>query len=187
MLPALGANGYLPVGRYRTDLATVEQEFVLAPAFSGSRSRVKVWEGFLRWLADWAQAEADAGVEVLHSLWLAGSFISSELNPSDLDISPVISQGALDERAGQRGIGKLKRLVGHRERLRAQYGVDVFPLPWVPVDRLFGQGVQSVDGHKYLLRRGALDDFWQRIGPENPGPLVQPSCHAERGLVEVIL
>ncbi|MET7278103.1 hypothetical protein ABZS29_07690 [Kribbella sp. NPDC005582] len=185
MLPELLDNGHLPPGRYATSLPEIEQRFVTHSQFSDSRDRRVIWAGFLDYLEEWQAAQEALGIDVLHSVWLAGSFVSSKLHPSDLDITPVISQGVVDGARGQIGMKRLKKLIGHQAKLMEAYRLDVFPLPWLPVVHPLNTSVQTVAERHYLARRGTYDDFWQRIGPDVPAAPLPPVCHAERGMLEV--
>lgn len=189
MIPALGPEGHLPVGRYATTLAEIESRFVTDPAFSRSTTRADLWENFELYLATWAGAEDSLGVPgLLHRLWMAGSFASSELNPSDIDITVVVDQDLRESCKGKRGAGILRDLFGNRARVRDTFGVEPFVVFWKPLTTILDLGRLEPEERDYLLLRGAYEDLWERVRPEGPkGPLRTADARAARGFLEVIL
>lgn len=187
MIPDLNDGGHLPPGRYRASLDEIHDRFVLNPQFASSSTRAEIWNGFLDYLAAWLEAEdkADSG-QVLQTVWLAGSFVSACMDPSDLDITPIIDRDALATVQGKPGSKALKKLIGHREKVRDRFRVEPFPLPWVATaSPLRPRGVNS-SVRDYLETRGSLDDWWQRVRPEGAkqAPLVEHAM-PRRGYLEV--
>lgn len=189
MIPPLDAvTDQLPPGRYRCTLDEIYERFVDAPEFSHSSTRVDRFDGLVAYLHDWRTAQsAFGGDPVLMGLWVGGSFISSVLDPQDIDVTPHISGPRLRELEGKPGVGRLKRLFEHRKSVRARYLVEPFPFTWYPVAAPFGRGGSAVE-FDYYTNRGIMDDFWQRVRP--PGPKVAPTLEdapSRRGYLEVIL
>jgi hypothetical protein len=170
VIPSLTSAGELPRGRYPADLEEIETAFVEAPDLAGSSTRRQVWRGFLEWLDAWSQLEARLGVAVLGALWVGGSFTSLKLDPTDIDVAPIVDRVAVLSVRGQPGAGALKRMIGHRDGIKARFQVESFPVPWQPVVHPFQRGQQPVDEVDYLRLRGTMDDYWQRLKPADGLP-----------------
>lgn len=185
-IPDLGPDGLLPVGRHAASLPEIHTHFVLP--FTGSRTRSEVWEGFLDYLSSWDEAEHAIGVEVLRGVWIGGSFTSAVVNPSDIDVSPIYEQTAMSDLTGTPGIGDLKRLFAHRERVRDSYKVEPFPVPWLPIaSTLYPKRLTPAE-RDTLAVRGGVDAWWGRARPSGPRTApVPPTTLADRGYLEVIL
>lgn len=189
MIPELDAvTGHIPPGRYRTDLDEVRRRLVDSPEFAGSGTRTTLWKGLEAYLVAWASVEiTTATPEIVRALWLAGSFVSCEPEPGDIDVSPILDATKINAIRGREGSGLAKRLFTHRERLRSEYHLDVFPILWVPAPSVFrppGDPLQR----DYLFSRGAMDDWWQRIRPTGPKcPPTPEGCGPSRGYLEVIV
>lgn len=154
----------------------------------GSRTRPKVWDGFLDYLQSWANAEDALGVEVLRGVWIGGSFISAALDPSDIDVSPIYEADTLDSLKGTAGIGEIKRLIKHRERVAKKFSVEPFPVPWVAIaSTLFPEHLDEAQ-KSTLAIRGGIDSWWGRVRPPGPKSAPEkPTTLADRGYLEVIL
>ncbi|KIS27924.1 hypothetical protein TV39_08795 [Arthrobacter sp. SPG23] len=186
MPPLDPVTGHLPPGRYRTTLGHIRHRFVDHPEFSDSTTRQTIWDGFLSYLTAWETSQEPFGQPILHTLWIAGSFISDEVNPQDIDVSPVYDEGIISNLAGSQGIGKVKALVGHRKKLVEKYKVEPFPIPWRSLETTLLPTTLLEHEQNYLAKRGGLDDWWQRIRP--PGPkaaALAPDVTSARGYLEV--
>lgn len=186
VIPPLTPEGQLPCGRYPAGLEEVEAAFVSASEFAGSSTRPQVWRGFLEWLDEWSVVEEQLGVPLLGAVWIAGSFTSSKLDPGDIDVAPHIDRGAVRSVTGTLGAGRLKRLIGHRDRVKERFLVESFPVQWLPVAHPFQRGQLPGDEIDYLRSRGTMDDYWQRLKPADGLPR-SPDLRPERGYLEVIL
>jgi hypothetical protein len=189
VLPLLDpATGHIPPGRYATTLTEIQAEYVDAPRFQSSSTRSDIWAGFLAYLSAWRAAQDEAGRDVLLSLWIGGSFISSELHPSDIDVTPVVSKAVLDALHGAPGIGGLRSLFEHRAGVRQKFLVEPFVLLWAPMEStLFTESLDD-ETRAALAKHGGYDSFWQRVRP--PGPKRAPARQtrfAERGYLEVVV
>lgn len=187
MVPELDQqSGHLPPGRYRATLNEVEALFVSDERFLFSATRKDVWEGFLDYTVAWADVERELGVQLVHVWWLGGSFISGEQHPGDLDVTPVLDSDALSACAGKEGMGRVKMLMGDRERLRRTFKVEPFPLKWSAVPCTLFPGKLSESAHAAMALRGGLDAWWQRVRPAGGKVApVEPEAFAERGYLEV--
>ncbi|WP_434738105.1 DUF6932 family protein [Microbacterium wangruii] len=186
MLPSLLDTGHLPPGRHPATLSDVHEQFV--DAFPESTTRPGIWDGFLDYLTSWDEAESFAGVEVLRGVWVAGSFISSTIDPSDIDVSPIYDRRVLLQLSGKPGSGRFKELLSHRDRIVSTYKVEPFPVPWLALPSTLLPARLSPADRDTLAVRGGLDTWWGRVRP--PGPRVAPvapTTLADRGYLEVIL
>lgn len=190
MIPDLGHGGdHLPPGRYRASLDEVHDRFVGHPQFAASTTRTTIWDGFLDYLAAWLDAQEGVGSgRILQAVWLAGSFISSTCDPDDLDITPVVDRDALVAVQGRPGSKRLRKLIGHREAVVARFRVEPFVLEWVPTTSVLRPTAVNSPVRDYLERRGALDDWWQRVRPHGEkGAPVAEGAVPRRGYLEVAL
>nr|WP_232374782.1 hypothetical protein [Mycolicibacterium mengxianglii] len=136
----------------------------------------------------WQLLEEESGIEsstLLRYVWVAGSFASNRLDPTDVDITPVIDGGVADN-VRKRGI---KQLTGHRESIKSRYGVEVFPITWVPVVSALSAAGRSAQEAAYISDRGKLDDFWQRrrTNEDVKAPPTVEECTTRRGYLEVVV
>lgn len=187
VLPGIDAmTGHLPPGRYRTTLQELHNRFVAAPEYSSSDTRPEVWLGLRDYLAAWCAAEAELGAKLIRALWVAGSFVSSELNPEDIDVSPLYDAEVVAACTGQRGMGKVKRLLGDRTAVARTFKVEAFPVPWKAHESTLLPDRLPPADREMLAVRGGVDDWWQRVRPPGPKrPPEKPKNFAERGYVEV--
>lgn len=179
-------TGHLPPGRYRTTLGHIRHRFVDHPEFSGSTTREAIWDGLLSYLVAWEESQEPLGQPILHTLWVAGSFISNETDPEDIDVSPVYNEDIVSDLAGTEGIGKVKALIGHRKKLVEKYKVEPFPIPWRSLETTLLPTTLLDHEQNYLAKRGGLDDWWQRVRPAGPkAAALAPDVSSARGYLEV--
>lgn len=190
LIPALGPGGHLPQGRYLCTLEELEAEFVRGEPYRTSVTRQTIFGGFVRYLSEWEDATLRSGsqVPILRSVWVAGSFVSAKLDPSDIDVSPIIDGPAADAMKGRPGSGAIRKLVTHRESVRNEYNVEPFPIRWCPIVRPFrARANGGIDELAYLSDRGKMDDWWQRRRIDNEDIPSIASCDAKRGYLEVTI
>jgi hypothetical protein len=181
------ATGCLPPGRYLTSVEEIAERFVLHDDFEGSATRARNWVGLNAYLTAWDEAEAEVGSRVLIGIWIAGSFVTKEPNPSDIDLTPIYDRAVVASLAGKPGVGKIRLLLGDRDRLKRYFYVESFPVGWRSVgSSLFPEKLPS-DEQQYLLAAGGLTDFWQREKRSDPdgGPLPSER-YAYKGFLEVL-
>lgn len=179
-------TGHLPPGRYRTTLPNIKQRFVLSPDFQASSTRAAIWDGFTSYLLAWKTSQAALGQPILKTIWVGGSFTSSELDPQDIDLSPVYDEALVDDLHSKPGIKSLKKLIGNRTSMTNKYMVEPFPLPWRGLQSTLHPSTLPDHAQTYLAKRGGLDDWWQRIRPAGAKVApVAPTDVAERGYLEV--
>jgi hypothetical protein len=160
MIPQLDPlTGLLPVGRYLASAGELRETFVAAEAFSASESRPALWE---QWLTHVRLLEALLGREP--RTWMAGSFVSSKLDPSDIDVFYGFDPEAFDALDAE-DLGYIDQLCT-RESCIKQFDlrIDAYftRLPdHLSVDDLRpGQmGGQNLQAFQSL---GLYDEIWQR-------------------------
>ncbi|MGH3938442.1 MAG: DUF6932 family protein [Pseudonocardiaceae bacterium] len=146
-------TGHLPVGRFPASLYEIEDRFVDHGEFLYSKTRSKVWTGFRRYLAAWESVEGLLDRQFLRGIWIAGSFASCELNPKDIDVTPILDQEAVARVSGRPGSGRLRQLIGHREALVREFIVEPFPLRWRRVRSSLHPDRLEPAEQDYLLHR----------------------------------
>ena len=166
----------------------MQDRFVTHDEFADSATRVRNWAGFLRYVEAWQGAEGMLGKKVLLGFWIAGSFVTSKLDPNDIDVSPIYDLQSLESANTKPGSGQIKKLIGNRSSIVREFHVEPFPLAWNSTkSSLFPE---KLPGHEksYLLSAGGLDDWWQRLRHvDQNGAPVHSELVAEKGYLEVIL
>lgn len=189
MIPPRDAvSGCIPPGRYGADLQEVRREFVEPYAAMPLSTRGALWKGLENYLIGWDEAQKKAGVNLLLGLWFSGSFITTRLSPEDIDLTAIYDGAAVSALEGKPGSKELRKLAGlrHRDENKTRYGVQVFPIPWRSIASTLHTEKLNLHDTQYLVKLGALDDFWQRKPPALKGAPAAPSVKADRGYVEVM-
>ncbi|CAM3429377.1 DUF6932 family protein [Tsukamurella hominis] len=186
MIPPLGPDGHLPLGRYPCSLDELESEFVSAPRYTSSVRRRVVFDGLLKYLDAWERATERFGTDILTAFWVGGSFASAELDPEDIDISPLIDGAELRRIDGKPGTKRVKELIGKRAKVRDDYHVEPFSVVRHPFTTVKARAL-TVDEHTYVESRGIFDDFWQRCRSTGAakGPMLEVDAVPRRGYLEV--
>jgi hypothetical protein len=164
-------SGCIPPGRYSTDLFEIRRTFVDPFGAEPASVRQRLWDGLNSYLEGWNEAQEKAGVNLLLGLWFSGSFITTKPEPSDIDLTAIYDATAMSSMEGKRGSRELRKLAGlrYRDKQSEKYGVQVFPLPWRPIASTLHTEKMNLHDTQYLVRLGALDDFWQRKPPKEKG------------------
>src|SRR3954452_15377682 len=81
-IPALDADGLLPPGRHTASVAEVKAAFV--DPFGGSASRMAIFTGWRM------HRESLQNVVPGMYQWIDGSFVTSKLDPGDIDVVTFI-------------------------------------------------------------------------------------------------
>lgn len=181
-MPPLEPTGVLPAGRHRVTEGEVRTAFVDASAFAASTTRGALW-------SDWTTGVALLrSAVVVHAAWIAGSFVTSALDPADIDVLFIVSAEDFAQRPPEdrqvvesftafvRGpLGNPIRAHGLR--------LDSYTLDWWP---RVSHEVRGVSEQTYLVDRGYWDDWWSRnrITPK-PGPYQRHDALPTRGYLEV--
>ena len=186
-LPALVGDQLLP-GRYLTTEADLHAAFVDAPAFRGSKTRARIWR-------DWEAARALlTGSVLVHSAWISGSFLTTKVDPGDIDVTFVVS----GEDRATRPVGDQQVIESFIQRVRSPLGagagvvpahglkVDSYIIDWSP-HQPTGTGKLTPSHQRYAVERGYWDDWWsrKRLSPKGSVP-VRGDAIPQRGYVEVI-
>lgn len=181
MLPAMEpATGWLPVGRYLTDITEVNATYVDAAQFATSTTRAEIWQHF-----ESATAELRRIVPVAY-VWIAGSFITNTMDPDDIDVVYWCEDRLVDAVTDLRDKQILEMF--SLNSLRATTGLRV--------DTRYGRwnvhpNADSTPDAKHLAyaqMRGFWDDFWLRArSGAKSDPRVRMDALPRRGYLEVTL
>jgi hypothetical protein len=189
LIPALSATGHLPPGRHPATIEEIHDRFVGHSDFSSSTSRAAIFDGFASYLLAWDHAGRTLSATLLRGMWVAGSFVSAELDPSDIDVSPLYDEAALRASAGMPGIGQAKRLFEHRKRVVQEFRVEPFAVPWHAIPSTLLPERLEPAMRDALAVRGGVDSWWGRVRPhgDRDQAPVAPTALADRGFLEVFL
>ncbi len=187
MIPPLDlATGLLPQGRYPATADEVRDRFVAAPDFGQSQCRADLWE-------NWTEH-----VQILQALlgheprtWMAGSFISSKPEPSDIDVFYGFDPEAYDALETE-DLAYIEQLCTRESCIKHyKLRIDAYftRLPdHMAVDDLRPQqmGVHNLQAFQSL---GLYDEIWQRARrvPATPGVSGTAPQTIRRGYLEVRL
>lgn len=188
-----GDNGFLAPGRYRLDPEQAEQQLVHDPRFAGSETRQSLWEGLETYLSRFFDLEdryreAIGDGSLIHAIWLGGSYVSTKLNPQNIDLTVFIDEGAVAAMRGLEGTRWLASAFNRKTRL-VELGVSPLRVGYRPIVSVFRSERLDPADQAYLRERGAWDDWWQRCRP-NGVDKSEPTLHSatpRRGYVEVTL
>jgi hypothetical protein len=193
MVPEWGVDGFLPPGRYRLEPEAAEHLLVRQDRFQGSDTRQQLWSGLETYLSRFFDLEerhrAVAGdVSLVHAVWLGGSYVSTKLNPQNIDLTVLIDEGAVAAMRGLEGTRWLISAFNRKARL-AELGVSPLRVGYRPIVSVFRADRLAPPEQAYLRDRGAWDDWWQRCRP-NGVDKTEPTLETvvpRRGYLEVTL
>lgn len=128
MVPEWGEGGFLPPGRYRIDPDEAEQLLVADERFQASATRAQLWSGLDTYLSRFFDLEERHqgildGSQLIHALWLGGSYVSSKIDPQNIDLTVLIDERAASAIRGLEGTRWLSSAFNRRARL-AEFGVS---------------------------------------------------------------
>lgn len=175
------ATGLLPPGRYSVKLETLREVLVEAPHFTGSGTRKQLWD---EWQQHRAIVEAEAGE--ITRLWLAGSFASGKLDPSDIDTTYLLRADVFD-RLDRDALAALDDLTDKAWCVDNAMRIDAY-LVRLPDEMPFWQMRPSIFGtraNEAFRDLGLYDEVWQCVRPST----LAGSHHGQsrQGYVEVLL
>lgn len=157
-IPELESSGFLPAGRYEATAREVEERFVTP--FPNSPTRRGLYEAWMD------HRNALEELLPLRSQLIGGSFVSSKLDPGDVDLATVFD--ALAYEALPRHRKKLASSLLWKAYTRDLWGVHSFPIPYFPS----GHPARSAHDEG----RGRWEAIWGRTRDDEP-----------RGFLEVLL
>lgn len=194
VMPAFGADGHLPCGRFQIDMDMAYELLVADQRFATSGTRSDLWDKLTEYLLLFDEPvrlnpEASLGRPIIRHLWLAGSFVSTKIDPSDIDLTVFTDAeviAALKSKPGAKWITE----AFNRRKIQPEFRLDPYQVNYRPVPHVFQLRGMSPADQEYFRDRGRYDDWWQRRHP--PGTMdKQPptidSCVPARGYLEVTL
>ncbi|CAM5710065.1 hypothetical protein BOQ63_015145 [Streptomyces viridifaciens] len=192
MLPDFNDHGHLPPGRYRLTITQAAEAFVHAERFQASTSRAQIWQGFQEYLYQFIHLEEQfapllQGRELIHSVWLGGSFVSAKLDPHNVDATLLMNPEAERAIRGNPGSKWLTTAFKSWKAMQDRYGVAPLRIPYVPVAKVFQPQDFAAEELEYFRDRGRWDDWWQRCRRPGEGEPSVQSAAPVRGYVEVTL
>ncbi|MGW4875855.1 DUF6932 family protein [Streptomyces sp. NPDC004262] len=194
MLPSFTATGFLPLGRYSVSFDEAESMLVSAPEFGESTTRTELWDGLHDYLDPFLTLEETCaaaldGIPLIHSLWLGGSFVSTKVDPANIDVTVLIDTRAERTVRGKPGSKWLTTAFQSRARMREKFGVSPLRIGYQPVARIFEPERFTADERTYFTQRGVWDDWWQRcrLPDTNDRSPSEESAAPARGYLEVRL
>lgn len=183
MIPALETStGFLPLGRYLTDLASVKAEFVSSPSYATSTRRSDIWDEF-----ESATTELRRIVPVC-SVWISGSFLSVKSEPDDLDVMYWCEDRHIDAIDPGRTSDLQVLQAFAQNQLRAALGLRIDTRIGYWHARPEPAFTNSPSDRQYTIMRGFWDDFWLRTrSGGKTDPPVRADAIPKRGYLEVML
>ncbi|MEV1061564.1 hypothetical protein [Streptomyces sp. NPDC050263] len=194
MLPSFAANGFLPLGRYSVSFDEAEAMLVSAPEFEDSSTRTGLWDGLHDYLDPFLTLEdtytsALGGLPLIHRLWLGGSFVSTRLDPENIDATLLIDTRAERAVRGKPGSKWLTIAFKSRSRMKEKFGVSPLRIGYQPVAHIFEPDRFTLEERTYFTQRGVWDDWWQRcrLHDQSDRSPTEESAAPARGYLEVRL
>lgn len=181
-------SGFLPPGRYSCDFGEAEDLLVNSPALAMSTTRADIWLNFGKFLTEFLALETKypdlCESPLLDRVWLGGSFVSTKLDPRNIDATVFLNAATMKALRGNPGSGIFTK---SRESWLRDFSVSPLFVEYHPVAKIFNR--DKLEDHElaYFADRGRWDDWWQRcrLG-EKTAPSVE-SAYAARGYLEVII
>ncbi|MET9568013.1 hypothetical protein ABZY34_02500 [Streptomyces virginiae] len=175
------------------DPDSAERLLVTGTRFSESRTRKTLWTGLEAYLSRFLEledrhGEALGGQGLIHAVWLGGSFVSTKVNPQNIDLTVLIDEAASESIKGLSGTRWLISAFNRKARL-TEFGVSPLRVGYRPVVSVFRAELLDPRDQAYLRERGAWDDWWQRCRPDGVDK-TEPTLETampQRGYLEVTL
>lgn len=192
---AVGGLGFPPPGRVRMTWDEAEAALVTSPTFSASTTRAALWDQLSGYLAQFAEVIEQnrptvVGDGLIQHLWLGGSFVSTKVDPQNIDVAVCIDDDVRERLKGRPGSKFLREHAFNRTKVSHQFeGLSPVEIPYTQVASVFQRGTLGARELGYLQARGAWDDWWQRCRDQSV-PSGAPSAAttpARRGYLEVVL
>jgi hypothetical protein len=179
MIPQFELDGFLAPGRYRTDVAEVQQRFVATAQSTPANLRSDLWTDLERCVSFTKQAVGNVA-----ALWLGGGFVTVKPDPSDIDVVFIIDQLAVLKAKNDPQSDAWMALLANNGLSAHGFRLDTFVIPW----RVMPEVNRAPRADAYFAERGHWDDFWQRrrSGPKG-SPKVRADAMPLSGYLEVIV
>ncbi len=124
-------HGYLkPYGKIATDLESFEAGFV--EPFEADSTRHQLFQGYVRYNEDLKQLLGN----IRYTQWVDGSFISTKVNPRDIDLVSLIDHQLIDQYETD-----LERFT--KQTSKETYGVDGYIVRIYPEEHPYYVRTQS--------------------------------------------
>jgi hypothetical protein len=150
-----------PPGRFPMTWEEVETSLVRADCWKHSSTRTELWIELRLHLT-----LVDMVVGGVDRVWLAGSFVSGKLDPSDVDLAYLIAPEAFDSiETDQESIDHLDNLGTSEWCVRQKMRIDAYMLrlPSTSDFRDLGIAGAMAPGDDEVFRElGLYDEIWQR-------------------------
>lgn len=176
------STGLPPLGRYACSLQEFEADFVTSPWASTSATRSAIWAEF--WTATKLIVDATAPT-ITHSAWVGGSYVSSKLDPDDIDVTYLFDGRVYDSLPTSKK--RRLELLSSKDHMRKTTGLRVEP--FILVTRLIPDPSTpcTSDEATYYMTRGSWDDFWQRcrMSADKTTRPTMDDAQPRRGYLEV--
>lgn len=152
MIPSLSSTGFLPLGRYQATREEIHHRYV--EEISSDR-RTLIWEHFEN-----VYNLVSASIPIC-SIWIAGSFMSDKVEPSDIDLLFIFKESDIDARLSDPSFYSMIIDLGDNS-LNSIYGwlIDTRWIIWTP-NSLPSFTLRTALADQYALR-GFWDEFWSR-------------------------
>ncbi|MFG2971595.1 DUF6932 family protein [Streptomyces sp. NPDC048331] len=160
-LPPLDSSTQCPApGRYPATWEEVEASLVRAEAFGASSTRPGLWEEL---------GSHRALIECLFGsvrrIWLAGSFVSGKLNPSDVDVAYLLDASVYGTVADPDDLADLANLSDREWCVKHGMRIDAYVLSLPATLRFKDLGVvgaMAAGDSEVFQILGLYDEIWQR-------------------------
>lgn len=184
-------TGCLPPGRYRVTPEQAFEMLVKAERFAKSSTRPQLWDGFERYMARFFALEdmhpdLASDTQLVHCLWLGGSYVSTELDPDGIDLTVFIDDEAARAYRGRLGAGWIRDAFD-RAKIKSDFGLSPVRVTYRPITSAFQPEKSTPEDESYLRDRGAWDDWWQRRDQRDAEQTASPRelARPARGYLEV--
>lgn len=177
MIPDLTDAGLLPVGRFQCTMDEVQRRFVSDEEFGTSTTRADIWAKFQVLVARAKNEKAK-----IPSAFVSGTFVTSKIDPSDIDASLLVDSSRV---TNDQTRGRIQTAI---EVAGDQFKLDVFPIWWSPEPVDGGSLALTNEANVYLRDRGLWDDLWQRnVAKAERRPFQRHHAFPQRGYLEVMI
>ena len=140
----LGPNGYLPLGRHSVTVDEFYEHFVTA--FPSSKTRERLYQRWAR------HREALSSVLPVRAQWIDGSYVTSKVDPADIDVVSLMDGEAYDRLAPT--VRSLVEPLIAGKATKAVWGMDSYPVFRWPAGHPFESATQQAELE--------WDTFWQQ-------------------------